>query len=164
MLAGYDVNADGLNNDRPLLLDAALFGRSVDNGRLDPATGQQISTQQLPVNGFFPNLTVRQAGRFLDPGGDGKGSLGRNTFFGQGIRNYDLGLYKSFRLREGHNLTFRTELYGATNSPRFAFPVRDIQSQSFGRITSTYNPMNFVGASRNDTANRLMQFALRYTF
>lgn len=163
VLAGYDVNADGVNNDRPILLDQSLYGRSVDNGRTG-ADGQQISVHQLPVAGFFPNLTVRQQGRFLDPGGDGRGSLGRNTFFGQGIRNYDAGLYKSFRIREGHNLTFRTEMYGVTNSPRFAYPVRDIQSPSFGRITSTYNPMNFVGASRNDTANRLMQFALRYTF
>jgi hypothetical protein len=166
VLAGYDVNADGVNNDRPILLDQSLFGRSVNNGRINPATGNQISTEQLPVDGFFPNFGVNQRQRAFDPGGDGAGTLGRNTFFGQGITNYDLGLYKSFKIaRDGqHKLTFRAEMYGVTNQPRFAFPTRSIQSQAFGRITSTFNPLNFVGASRSDAASRVVQLALRYTF
>jgi len=161
--AGYDVNADGLANDRPILLDASVFGRSVDNGRQN-VQGQYISTMQLPAAGFYPNRTVATRDRVFDPGGSGKDTLGRNTFFGAGILNWDLGLWKTFAVREGHELSLRTEMYNVTNSPRFAFPTRDLQNLNFGRITSTYNPMNFVGASRADDTSRVMQVALRYVF
>jgi len=161
---GLDLNADGVSNDRPLLLDASLFGKSVDNGRTNPKTGAQYSVEAFPLAGFFPLPTTTAAQRPLNPGGTGQGSLGRNTFFGEGLKNLDLGIYKRFRIREGHQLTFRAEAYGATNTPRFSFPAAATNSVNFGRITSTYNPFNFVGASRNDTAARMIQLALRYTF
>lgn len=161
--AGYDVNADGVANDRPILLDSSIYGRSVDDGRQD-ASGNYIATQQLPASAFFPNRLVAQRDRHFDPGGAGEDTLGRNTFFGAGIKNWDLSLWKTFAPVESHELQLRAEMYNVTNSPRFAFPTRDLQSVNFGRIVSTYNPMNFVGASRADDTSRIMQIALRYTF
>lgn len=164
--AGYDLNADGVNNDRPILLDQSLYYRSVDNPRPDPRTGKQISTLQLPITGFFPTYSTPTAQRPFMPGGTGQGSIGRNTFFGQGLFNLDLGIYKSFAMpwRESHKLTFRAEMYGATNTPHFAFPTRTTSSQSFGQISGTYNPFNYVGASRSDASARVIQLALRYVF
>ena len=154
--AGYDYNADGVTNDRPILLDPKVYGRSIDN----PTT----SLQQLPFTAFYPTFKTLSTQRPFDPGGNDKDSIGRNTFFGQGLANVDFGLYKSFVPYEGHRLTFRAEVYGATNSPHFSFPTTSTASASFGRISSTYNPFNFVGASRNDAASRIIQLALRYTF
>jgi outer membrane receptor protein involved in Fe transport len=162
--AGYDYNADGVTNDRPLLLDPSLFGRSIDNGRTNPATGVQYSVERFPISSFFPNLSVATAGRPFDPGGTGAGSIGRNTFFGQGIFNIDVALMKSFRVAEGKSLIFRAEGYGITNTARFAYPTASVLSAAFGRITSTYSPLNFVGASRSDAAARMMQMALRFVF
>lgn len=162
--AGYDVNADGVANDRPILLDQSLYGRSVDNGRQDPATGRIISTLQFPATGFYPNLTTPLASRFFDPGGSGKGSVGRNVFFGQGIRFWDIALEKNWSFFEGHKLLFRAEMYNATNTPRWALPVRGLQTATFGTIASTFNPQNFVGASRSDDTSRVVQLALRYVF
>jgi len=163
--AGYDVNADGVGNDRPILLNQALYGTSVDNGRSNPATGQPYSIQQLPLSGFFPTIATPVGQRVFDPGGSGKDSLGRNTFFGQGMANWDAGIYRTFPgIRDGHRLQFRAEFYNTLNTPRFALPTRSAQSLAFGRITSTYNPFNFVGASRLDDTARMLQFSLRYTF
>ena len=162
--AGYDLNADGVSNDRPILLDQSLYGKSVDNARTNPKTGAQYSVEAFPLSGFFPTVSTPTSARPFNPGGTGQGAIGRNTFFGQGLFNIDFGLYKSFRIREGHRLTFRAEGYGVTNSPHFGFPTASVVSQSFGRITSTYNPFNFVGASRSDASARVIQFALRYTF
>jgi hypothetical protein len=162
--AGVDLNADGTANDRPILLDRALYGRSVDNARTNPQTGRQISVEQFPLAGFYPTVATTVAQRPLDPGGSGKNSIGRNTFFMQGIVNFDFGLYKSFLVREGHRLMFRAEMYGVTNSPHFSPPTRSTNSLAFGQISGTYNAFNFVGASRNDSAARIVQFALRYTF
>jgi len=154
--AGFDVNADGVTNDRPILLDQSVFGRSIDN----PNT----STGNLPLSAFFPTVATPTTSRPFDPGGSGKGSIGRNTFFGQGLMNVDAALFKSFRIQEGKNLTFRAEMYGCTNSPHFAFPTTSVLSQSFGRITGTYSPLNYVGASRSDASARVVQLALRFTF
>ena len=73
-------------------------------------------------------------------------------------------LSKAFRVIEGHRLAFRAEMFNVTNSPRFAFPTRTVMSTAFGRITSTYNPLNFVGASRADDTSRVMQVALKFEF
>jgi len=162
--SGLDYNADGVANDRPLLLDASVFGRSVDNGRVDPATGRRISLDQLPLAAFYPTVFTPLAQRPFDPGSSGKDSIGRNIFFGQGLMNIDAGLYKSFLVGEGNKLTFRAELYGVTNSTHFAFPTRATSSQSFGVIAGSYNPFNYVGASRSDASARVVQLALRYTF
>jgi hypothetical protein len=121
VLAGYDVNADGVTNDRPILVDPSLFGTSVDNGRQDPATGAVISTLQLPSSGFYPNRFTTTRGRVFDPGGSGKDTLGRNTFFGSGINSWDMRVQKSFAIAEGKDLRFLAEMYNVTNSPRSPF-------------------------------------------
>jgi hypothetical protein len=164
--AGVDLNADGVNNDRPILLNQSLYYTSVDNPRPNPATGRQISTGQLPISGFFPTYSTPTAQRPFAPGGTGAGSIGRNTFFGQGLFNTDLGVYKQFPMpwKESHRLTLRAEMYGATNTPHFAMPTRSTNSQAFGAIASSYNPFNYVGASRSDASARVIQLALRYTF
>jgi hypothetical protein len=162
--AGYDFNADGVSNDRPLLLNPSYYGVSVDNGRTNPQTGVQRSVEQLPLSVFYPMVTTTAAYRPFDPGGAGTGSIGRNTFFGQGLMNVDLAVIKSFPIRERKTLTFRAEAYGITNTPHFAYPTASVLNSAFGRITSTYSALNYVGASRNDSASRIIQLALRFVF
>ena len=48
--------------------------------------------------------------------------------------------------------------------PLVNFRDEAVLSQSFGRITGTYNPFNYVGASRSDASARTMQMALRFSF
>jgi hypothetical protein len=161
--AGMDINADGVANDRPFLLDPKYFGAHVNNGRQD-ADGSYISLKQLPQSAFFPLPTTTQAFRPFDPGGSGKGTLGRNTFFGQGIFNLDAGIQKVFRPREKDTLTFRTEILGVTNTPRFGLPARSTTGSTFGRITGTYSTFNYVGAFRSDDSARVIMLSLRYVF
>ncbi len=161
--SGSDFNGDGVANDRPLLLDPSLFGRSVDNGRRD-ASGNVISVGQLPISGFYPTFSTPISRRPFDPGGAGEGAIGRNVFFGQGLMNVDFGLYKSFAVSDTQRVTVRAELYGASNSPHFSFPNRGTADRNFGTISSTFNPFNYVGASRSDASARVIQLALRYTF
>ena len=72
-----DLEAAGLgrgwiSGDRPDLLDASILGRSIDNGRIDPGTGKQISTLQLPASVFSPNSPT--APRPFRPGANNQGS------------------------------------------------------------------------------------------
>lgn len=154
---GYDYNADGIGGDRPLLLDPSVLGRSVDH--------PDRSRSQLPPTAFLPGVVDPTTGRAtypFAPGTANLGTLGRNTFFMQGTNNWDIGVYKNFKVRERHMLVFRTELFNAFNRTQFAQPSlaltrgEDIRA---GQISPLFGT---IGGQRN--APRQIQFALRYVF
>jgi len=111
-----DLNFDGFGEARPVILDRSILGRSVD----DPAT----STQQLPASAF--RLTT--INDTLDM------MVGRNTFFGDGLANLDLGLYKSFRFGGGKAIALRIQAFNVLNTLQYGFPTTDITNSSFGMI------------------------------
>jgi len=54
-----------------------------------------------------------------------------------GINNWDLALYKGFRLHESLNFELRAEASDAMNHPHFAAPNTTPTSPAFGQVTST---------------------------
>ena len=78
----------------------------------------------------------------------------RNNLRGPHFWNTDLAILKNFKLpwKESHRLQVRAEMYNAFNHPSFNIPNANINSGSFGTISSTAS-----------TA-REMQFGLRYDF
>ncbi|HEX3253703.1 MAG TPA: carboxypeptidase-like regulatory domain-containing protein [Pyrinomonadaceae bacterium] len=95
----------------------------------------------------------------------------RNVLRAPGYISLDAGLYKSFKIREGHTLQFRWEVFNVTNTQRFdGLTISDLSlgrdpflgasnpTSDFGQFTSTQAPLN------ETKAGRVMQFALRYTF
>ncbi len=135
--SGRDLNFDGFVESRPVILDPALVGASVN----DPARSQQ----QLPLSAFRP-------ANFGDPI---EALVPRNVFFGDRLCSVDLGLYKSFEVpAPGRRLVLRLEAFNVFNWVQFAYPTSDINSASFGRILGTstqYSP-------------RQVQLTLRYAF
>jgi hypothetical protein len=80
------------------------------------------------------------------------GNGGRNILIGPGLNNWDLGIYKSFRLAEGMRLDFRYEMFNAWNHPQFNAPPSSVESPTtFGRITSARDP-------------RISQFVVKISF
>ena len=69
----------------------------------------------------------------------------------EGWVNIDVGLSRSFPIREGHRVQLRFEFFNATNHANFSNPTGNITSADFGRILSAGDP-------------RILQFALKYTF
>jgi hypothetical protein len=164
VLLGYDMNGDGIGGDRPELLDPSILGRSIDNGRVDPATGLKFSQGQLPAAAFAPTATVVAARQYpWYPGTGYVGSLGRNTFWTHGQNNWDLALIKNIRLfGERHHLQFRTEMFNMTNRVQFDMPafVSLIDTGVAGyRLQPRFGE---ITAQRNSP--RYMQMSLRYWF
>jgi len=147
---GYDLNGDGIGGDRPFLVDPSILGRSIDNARVDPSTGLQYGLEKLPLAAFLPSAAQAAAKQWpWYPGTGIVGSLGRNTFWLQGINNWDLSVIKTVRIHERQALTYRLEMYNAMNRVQFGFPTftsvvdtsvpgYQLQSQ-LGRITSLNN-------------------------
>ena len=79
------------------------------------------------------------------------GTSGRNILDGPGLRRADFSIHKNFRVREGHRLQFRAEMFNMTNTPKFQNPVTNVTVQSAGQITGA-------------TGAREIQLALKYSF
>ncbi len=80
------------------------------------------------------------------------GTLGRNRLRGPGQANLDFAVQKTFPIREGIGLSFRTEFFNAFNNPNFSNPSSSFDSSTFGVISST-----------NANA-RIIQFGLKLTY
>ena len=177
VLAGYDVNFDGVGGKRAIITNPALQGTSVDKGRPQAncpsalvAPGRCPDSQsqlQLPASAFLPLQTNLAAGDQypVAPGQDfPAGSVARNSFRQQGQEHVDASVTKSFRVREGMGLQLRMEFYNVFNRVTFGMPARTVDSTiPLGRITSTINLQNYVNSARN-TGARMGQLAIRFTF
>jgi hypothetical protein len=97
-----------------------------------------------------PNMWFNTAAYSLEPFGT-FGSAGRNSFRQPGRNDVDLTMLKNFRIREGHALQFRYEVFNSLNHPNWS-TANGTWGATFGRITSTGIPM------------RQMQFGLKYNF
>ena len=120
--------ADGTNKNAP----APPAGRSGPNIFVEPAAALRAFT-------------------FTNPGEIGS----RNTVRGDGLFNIDMNLAKNFRIREGHTLQFRWEVFNVTNSVRFDPQNINLgigNASSFGRYQGTLG------------GPRVMQLGLRYDF
>ncbi len=113
-------NVDGVQGDRPNLLNPTILGQTVGN----PDT----STALLPRSAFA----------FIQPG-QSRGNLGVNTFRRGGIRNMNATLTHVWTVHREWSVAFRAEAINLMNTPQFAAPVTDLTSPAFGKITNTLN-------------------------
>lgn len=79
------------------------------------------------------------------------GNAGRNLARGLPVNQVDLGIHKSFTLREDIRLQFRSEFFNLLNHTNFTAPNTDRSSTAFGTIRGTLAP-------------RQLQFALKLMF
>jgi hypothetical protein len=134
---GVDLNLDNFAESRPVILDPSILGRTIGN----PNTSRDL----LPASAFR-QATLADLGCCI---------LGRNTFYVDGVKNFDFAFSKKFLMPfENHSLTFRADLFNAFNWVQFGFPNTLYTSSGFGRITGT----------ATQYAPRSVQFSLRYLF
>ena len=63
----------------------------------------------------------------------------------------DMGLTRSFRVREGQNVEFRAEAFNMPNHVNLSAPTLTLSNNTFGQIQSAADP-------------RILQLALKYIF
>ncbi len=106
------------------------------------------------------NPTVGVGGQFLDPAAFALpaaftlGNSSRNQGYGPNQSVINASLFKTFKVYEGWNLQFRTEMFNVPNHPVFGNPNTAFGNANYGKITSTagvYTP-------------RQIQFALKLLF
>jgi hypothetical protein len=138
----------------PLHVGQANF---VGGVRSDVVPGQPFK----PANFNIPNNQINLAA-FTFPADGTIGNSARDLLRGPAAINFDLSLFKKFRVREGQALEFRAEFFNIFNTPQFANPTADLLWDLLGipagKSTSTLTTVSNFGTYRQ------IQFALRYTF
>ena len=109
------------------------------------------------------NPTVHQwfnTSAFVSPGQYVYGDEGRNSVYGPGTRQFDLSMFKNFRLgaSETRRAQFRAEVFNIFNTPQFDNPGTSIGSATAATITAAGNPPLFQRTSRE------IQVALKLYF
>jgi hypothetical protein len=101
-----------------------------------------------------PSASFFNSNCFSDPGDQTPGNAPRfsSNARGQGIKNLDMGIFKSFAIHEDKKLELRAEFFNFTNRVRFATPYSAFQDSSFGLVTAQQN------------SPRRVQVAVRFEF
>ena len=119
---------DGVTNARPVVLNRSMMYKHITRtGQLTPA--------------MFRRAVY----------GDTLADLGpRNSFYTDGTRNVDAGLFKTFSgMPAGTALSLRLEVYNVFNHVQWGFPNNDIASATFGQVTAQANgPRTYQAALR----------------
>ncbi len=93
------------------------------------------------VSGVSPNVSNPSALEWFNPAAfvlqtTPFGTAGRDTIWGPGLRQWDLGFAKKFSLTERRYFQFRGELFNAFNNVDYEPPLSTVGSPGFGTITS----------------------------
>jgi len=99
------------------------------------------------------------------------GNTGRNSVYGPGFWNVDIGILKDFSLTETWKLQFRAEMFNAFNHPNFANPRNastgspSLPSSVFGQTCCVADSVpSSTTVIANGEPNRVIQFALKVNF
>jgi hypothetical protein len=139
LLGGWQVNGiTSFQTGTPLQLTAnntaGIFSPKVrpnNNGK----SGKLSGPVDQRLNKYFDTSVFSQPAPFT------LGNLGERVpdLRNDGVRNFDLSIFKEFKPIERLRVQFRSEFLNAFNTPRFGGPTTGVTSASFGQITSQSN-------------------------
>jgi len=131
---GNDNDYDGqINNDRPNLVG-------------DPILAKKPSPEEAKAGSPWFNTAALQA----NPAGT-RGNNGRNTITAPSSKNIDIGLFRTFKIRENHKVELRGEFFNVFNWVNLGVPVFTMTDKNFGKILTANPP-------------RIVQMGVRYSF
>jgi Carboxypeptidase regulatory-like domain len=136
---------------------------------------------QAPVSGFGPLLY--NPGAFAAPTGLTFGNVPRNFLYNPRRTNFDMAIFKHFRITESVGVQFRAEAFNVFNHPEWAWlgggTASAAQNSAFSSLT---NSTTCYGGSNNSSGDpsctgslgflhvasahnpRIMQFGLKFIF
>ena len=120
----------------------------------DPTLGagdRAFSSGVADQNYYIRTKTANGGAMYTSPTLGTFGNQIRNSVYNPGLQSWNLALFKTFKIRESHNLQFRADAYNFINHPNWGSTDSNPRSGTFGKVTSK-------------SSNRQMQVSLRYQF
>ena len=139
--AGSDLSQTGLGHDRATYVGGPLIGP----GACAAAKATQNCVDFLNVAAFAPNSVPNPASpgkTMLNPALIGTfGNMGKNSLYGPGFYDWNVGLFKNFLFTERWRMQFRAEFFNVFNRANFNNPNTSLNNLStFGTITAAGDP------------------------
>lgn len=156
-LLAQDVSNTNGGSDRPNLIG--------DWHVANPSTDHWFNTCTLLANGTRLNnlCAAGQSPAWQVPVAGTFGNAGRNILRGDGLKNFDLGLYRKFVLTERQELQFRAEIFNLANHPNFYFPDANMLAAA-NRGSGSFGTITRAAFQAQTGAQRQIQLALKYVF
>ena len=157
-MGGWEINTiHTANTGAPINVWYTASAANDVTGLSNDFRGKSIQRPNLVGDPTGPDGAARldhyfNAAAFAIPSASAPfGNLGRNAFRGPNFWQWDLGVNKNFRIREGVALQFRSEFFNLLNHTNFGQPSANVSDAAFGSIRTTFAP-------------RQIQFALKALF
>jgi len=116
---GYDVDGDGISNDRPMLgnVKAPMASYAFDASWLGEASGTYCSGPSVwYTNDDCHPVAADSVHWLVGPFGSHPANpIGRNSYFGPGFQQWDMNVQRSFPIHERLTMDFRGELFNVFN-------------------------------------------------
>jgi hypothetical protein len=135
------------------LMSGQYFDVTAGTDRALTGTANQKGNQ-LMADVFMPNKTANQwlnPAAFAIPANGTYGTMAAMSVRGPKSTQIDMGITRSFRVREQQSVQFRWEVFNVPNVVNLQNPVSALNSANFGKIITSGDP-------------RIMQVALKYVF
>jgi hypothetical protein len=117
----------------------------------DPACSRVASATPANLNTFCTNSAIADSSGkvILQNAAPGQlGTLGLNPLYGPGSWSFDANLQKKIRFAEARSLTLRIDAQNILNHPTPGAPNLDINSGTFGEITTKTGSRTLAGQLR----------------
>jgi Carboxypeptidase regulatory-like domain/TonB dependent receptor/TonB-dependent Receptor Plug Domain len=174
VINGQDSNGVGGNNDRPDFNPNGLPGvRAIPATATSPSNTGFVNPDVIigmtPQGGNILAPIDPATARYIGlPTNSGRtGTLGRNTERTKGINNFDFSVQKQFRLTEGTNLQFRTELFNIFNNPQYGTQsISPFAPTTAGPAANVFTTTagQFLQPQFGDGGGRVIRYLLKLTF
>jgi hypothetical protein len=128
---GANKSFDSTGNQRP---DAVTGQKTVlDPHRCRVCASNSVLNQWFNTAAYTPNGPSVAGG--IGPGG-ADGNVGRNSLFGPGFKDVDMGLFRNIRFERGVVFQLRGEATNIFNLVSLSNPTGSLASGNYGKITS----------------------------
>jgi hypothetical protein len=139
--------------------DSAGVGNGQTTASYVDVTGNPNTIPSLPNTAFASNQLYANPLAFSAPVGLTFGNEGRDMFFGPGLIDFDMGLFKNFKITEGQTIQVRWETFNTFNHTNFSgvntgascFSASCLSGSNYLRSTGAHDP-------------RIMQLAVKWMF
>jgi hypothetical protein len=139
---GANKSFDSSNAQRPDAVPGQNAVLSAHRCRVcTPASGSNEVTAWFNTAAFTPNGVGVAGG--IGPGG-ADGNVGRNTLFGPGFKDLDMGIFRDIKFERGWVFQLRGEATNALNWVSLSNPTASLASGNYGKITSAAGTQRLI--------------------
>jgi Carboxypeptidase regulatory-like domain len=136
---GTNNNFDSSNAQRPNAVPGVSPG--LDPHRCRVCATNSVLSAWFNTAAYTPNGPGKPGG--IGPGG-ADGNVTRDSLNGPGLRDIDLGIFRTFSFEHGIAFQFRAEATNAFNMVSLANPTAALNSGNYGKITSAQGTQRVI--------------------